>query len=373
VESLDFLLGMSDQIDRLPEVEVTAPTDDPIANFDVFWTTFDEYYALFDLAEDVDWKETYETYRARVTPDTTKDELWEIFSEMIAPLNDGHTMLLDFENQRQMFSRPVESSPSFWMMESLDAYSATIAEYLDTFSPDNNVAGNGNILYGTIGNRIGYVNILSFEGYAEPSLAIDEFSILAMLCVYGNDIEAFSTEIDRIFAEFSDMDGLIIDLRFNMGGSGDLAVELTNRLVSEKQIAYSHQVRFGEQYDDLDDPVYEYAEPKGVAFLDKPIIVLTSRNTVSAGDLQAMLLKQLPNVTVIGETTFGIFSEGIPRHLPNGWMFTLSTQRLYSETGEFYEQKGISPHIGVHPDADRLHEGNDNMLDAALVRFESGL
>ncbi|MDO9265233.1 MAG: hypothetical protein Q7U02_14785, partial [Desulfosalsimonadaceae bacterium] len=46
---LDFFLSMSDPINELTDAEITAPTDDPIANFDVFWATFDEYYALFDL------------------------------------------------------------------------------------------------------------------------------------------------------------------------------------------------------------------------------------------------------------------------------------------------------------------------------------
>jgi C-terminal processing protease CtpA/Prc len=73
----------------------------------------------------------------------------------------------------------------------------------------------------------------------------------------------------------------------------------------------------------------------------------------------------------MGETTFGIFSEGIPRMLPNGWTFTLSTQRLYTPTGEFYEQTGIAPDIEVLPDPEELLVGNDNMLAAALAHIGS--
>jgi C-terminal processing protease CtpA/Prc len=79
-----------------------------------------------------------------------------------------------------------------------------------------------------------------------------------------------------------------------------------------------------------------------------------------------MVLKSLPNATVMGETTFGIFSEAIPRMLPNGWIFSLSTMRLYAPDGQFYEQQGIAPDIEVLPDPDELMAGNDNMLEAAL-------
>lgn len=364
IETLDYLLSMSDRIDNLPERDITSFTDDPIVNFEVFWTIFDEYYALFDLAN-LDWKTVYSVTRPKITPDTTDDELWEIFVKMIAPLNDGHTMLLDFDGMREAYSRPIKTAPSYWMMENLNTYVEVIASYLDSFSIEENITGNGNILHGTIDDRVGYINILSYEGYAEDSPSMEEFSILSMMCGYSNDLEVFPDIIDKLFSGFSEMEALIIDLRFNMGGSGDLVLEFMSRLITEKQLAYSYQVRFGD-YDEFDNSVLKYIEPCGIPFLNKPIIVLTSNNTVSAGDFQAMLLKSLPNVTVMGETTFGIFSEGIPKSLPNGWIVTLSTQRLYSKTGEFFEQIGVSPHVEVLPDADGLIKSHDNMLEAAL-------
>lgn len=370
VQPLDYLLAMSDEIPRLPEAEVTEASDDPIDNFEVFWSTFNEYYALFDLVKDVDWQAEYDAIRPRITPTTTADELWAAFSEMIAPLNDGHTMLLDFAGGRAAYSRPLQSSPSSWMMENLEAYAMTIGSYLDSFSPEVNIAGNGSILYGTIGQRIGYLNILAFEGFTATPPESDGLSILDMMCGYGRDMEVFPEMIDNIFDAFAGMDALIVDLRFNAGGSGDLVMELTDRLVAQKQPAYVYQIRTG-GYSDFDPPVLVHAEPRGVQFLGRPIIVLTSNNTVSAGDLQAMLLKNLPNATLIGETTFGIFSEGIPRTLPNGWQFTLSTQRLSSPDGESYEQKGITPHMAVTPDADQLQQGHDNMLEAALSYLEN--
>ena len=367
--TLEYLLSMSDEIDELPGADITGPTDDPEVNFEIFWRIFDEYYALFDIPTDLNWQSLYDQYAPIVDQDTTEDELWGIFTEMIAPLKDGHTMLLDFEHLRQADSRPLSDSPSYWMIENLDAYVGVLATVLDDFSLEENITGNGNILFGTIENRIAYLNIFAFEGYADTDIEMEDFSILSILSAYENDKEAFEEVIDGLFSTFSDMEGLIIDLRFNMGGSGDLMQEFTNRLVAESIPIYYYQVRNG-AHDEFDSPVFVNAEPKGTPFLDKPIVVLTSANTVSAGDCQAMALKSLPNATVMGETTFGIFSEGIPRTLPNGWITTLSTQRLYAPNGEFYEQTGIAPDIEVLPDPDELLAGDDNMLSAALVYIE---
>lgn len=372
VASLDYITSMSNRIDRLPQRDITDFTDDPISNFEVFWSIFDENYSLFDLS-DIDWHDIYMENRARISPETTDEELWEIFSEMISPLNDGHTELLDFEGHRLISSRPLETSSSYWMMENIDTYFRVITSYLDSFSMDEHILGNGSMFYGMIDNRIGYINILAYDSYAQDFQGPDDFSILSLLCSYTKDMETFPALMDNLFNELEGMDALIIDLRFNMGGSGDLVTEFTNRLISERQLAYTYQTRFGEGYNDFDAPVKEYIEPAGVGFRNKPVIVLTSNNTVSAGDAQAMLLKGLPNVTLLGETTFGIFSEGIPRTLPNGWMVTLSTQRLFSATGEEFEKTGISPDIEVFPDPNDLLDGRDNMLDHALSYIETEL
>ncbi|MEM7734525.1 MAG: hypothetical protein AAF267_01935 [Deinococcota bacterium] len=40
--------------------------DNPTRNFDIFWHTFNDHYAFFDLY-DVDWQKQYNTYRPQVT------------------------------------------------------------------------------------------------------------------------------------------------------------------------------------------------------------------------------------------------------------------------------------------------------------------
>src|SRR4029453_19217435 len=66
---------------------------DPIKNFEFLWKTFHDRYPFFDLRK-VDWQQQFEIYRAKVTNKTNDDELFEIFCEMLSPLNDGHVELI---------------------------------------------------------------------------------------------------------------------------------------------------------------------------------------------------------------------------------------------------------------------------------------
>ena len=65
---------------------------DPETNFEELWKTFHHRYPFFALRKVV-WAIQYETYRPKVTKKTSNDELFEIFSQMLAPLNDGHVEL----------------------------------------------------------------------------------------------------------------------------------------------------------------------------------------------------------------------------------------------------------------------------------------
>ena len=66
---------------------------DPEKNFEFLWKTFHNRYPFFDL-RNVDWKKQYETYRPKVTNKTSDDELFDIFCQMLGPLNDGHVELI---------------------------------------------------------------------------------------------------------------------------------------------------------------------------------------------------------------------------------------------------------------------------------------
>jgi carboxyl-terminal processing protease len=326
--------------------EITAETDDPVANFDVFWHTFEENCALFPLTR-VDWHSIYDRYRPQVTQDTTPQELFEIFTQMLTPLNDGHTALIAKVNGEDLGFSPGPTPRSSWMIERIDDMKAVISSYLD--GNTLNEAVKDSIYYGTINQSIGYLNIMTYEGYSE-------------------------SDLDAALFKLQDAEALIIDIRMNDGGFDGLACALAGRLTNHKFIGYFKQVRIG-GYDEFSEPTPIHITPAGVQFLDKPVIVLTSSNTMSAAEVQTMILKNpaLPNVTLIGETTYGIFSNMLEKTLPNGWEFSLSNERYLSADNEDYEQIGIRPDIEEIGSEAALDNAKDNILERALreLRIDS--
>ena len=78
---------------RIPNLPaLTSATDDPEFNFEVFWRTFKENYAYFELY-DVDWDTQYQLYRPQVTSNTTQGELFDVMSTMLRPIEDFHLHL----------------------------------------------------------------------------------------------------------------------------------------------------------------------------------------------------------------------------------------------------------------------------------------
>ncbi len=79
-----------------------------------------------------------------------------------------------------------------------------------------------------------------------------------------------------------------------------------------------------------------------------------------------LALKVLPNVTLIGEQTYGIFSDTLDKELPNGWEFSLTNEQYLSAEGVSYEQIGIPPNIEVTGAEAGFESCEDIILQRAL-------
>ena len=80
--------------------------------FEMLWRTFYNRYPFFKL-RNVDWHRQYETYRPQVTKKTSDRRLFEIFSRMLDPLDDGHVELTAEFNGKERYFNP-EPKPRFW-------------------------------------------------------------------------------------------------------------------------------------------------------------------------------------------------------------------------------------------------------------------
>ena len=68
----------------------------PEANFESLWKIIDEQYCFLDYKHEeygLDWDEVHTRYAQRITPDMTWENLYEVLSDMVNELRDGHVNL----------------------------------------------------------------------------------------------------------------------------------------------------------------------------------------------------------------------------------------------------------------------------------------
>ncbi len=115
---------------------------------------------------------------------------------------------------------------------------------------------------------------------------------------------------------------------------------MVSRFINQEPISYSKKARLG---DDFTENKSFAVSPKGNFQFTDDIILLTSPYTISAAELFALCIKDLPYVTIVGENTAGAFSTILTHVLPNGAEIGLSNEIYSDAQGVVFEIIGIGP------------------------------
>jgi len=109
------------RLDSLPVRCNEQPSRDAQAVFDYLWNTFDQYYAFFDL-RGVDWAAEYASQVTRIGEVSDDEELFNLLSDLLSPINDNRVRLIDDDNDR-FFIAAVERGALLELREGFEAQS----------------------------------------------------------------------------------------------------------------------------------------------------------------------------------------------------------------------------------------------------------
>lgn len=322
----------------------TPATDDPGTVFDVLWESFAENYALFELTG-IDWLAARETWRPQALASADDGDLFDLFTTMLAPLNDRHTTLV--RTDPGAVYKPGPPLDPFWDGQENRFLNLVAEHYLG--APLRSRYTDPRLRFGVLPGNVGY---LAASSFLDSALTPD-----------------YARTLDAVLGELDGVDALIIDLRFNLGGTDRNTRAVMERLLAPGTSAvYRRRVRLSRPL----PQAYTEEETLRVEPLDhdrwqRPLALLTSANTASAAEGLLLALLYAPRAVQVGETTRGVFSRLLFRDLPNGWWLTLSNQRYTSLGGISYEQAGIPPQITVAQADYDVDGGVDAALDAALA------
>ncbi len=300
------------------------------ANFEALWQLVDEHYCFFDQAEKefgLDWNAVYRKYKP--IADTCRDEiiLFELLGDMLRELRDGHVNLMSMHGTSYYWD---------WHLQHPMNFSDSIQRnYLGTdFKLTNGIK------YNILPDSIGYMYVESFSnGFGTNNLTLMLYAM-------------------------RECKAIILDIRGNGGGMITSAEKLASSFINEK-IHYGYmQHKTGKGHDDFSAPEPLYLEPSEGARWLRPVVVLTNRSVYSAANHFVLIMRELPNVAIVGDKTGG--GSGMPLNstLPNGWSVRLSACPTL-DVDYRHTEFGIAPDIKADITSEDWEKGRDTIIETA--------
>ncbi len=338
--------------------------DDPLRDFDIFWQNFNDHYAFFELKQ-VDWAQQRDSFRSQVVAGTRDDELLVILAHMIEPLADGHVVVesADGEEDFGYSGKPTyfdiveveyEQLPAENDIEIDDYFDeqldSALGIILDAFEEDVaiNEHESEQAVWSVLQGNIGYLNLFAMTGFTDSELTNDQ-------------LDAVDLMFDDLLRDLADVDSMIIDLRFNGGGDDGISARIASRFTDVRALGWRKQARLGDTRLPLTDV---FIEPTTRSSFLKPVVLLTSTATASAAEVFTLAMQQVADAQLVGEAGQGTFSDALPKSLPNGINYSMSTEYYFSADGEFFEDQGVPVDVEA---AFFLMEDRQNELDPALM------
>jgi hypothetical protein len=184
-------------------------------------------------------------------------------------------------------------------------------------------------------------------------------------------------QIESAFNSFKkeSIEKLIIDLRYNGGGSVDLASKLLDKLVINKENQTQFTLAWNENYKNQNQ-IYRFNSSSNALDL-KQILFLTTQGSASASELViSAMMPYLPeeNVVIIGDKTHGK-PVGMSGQYDGSYYYFLINFVVQNSLGFYDYFNGLPVTSGCYIKDDPFHEMGDpkeSMLKSALQYIDTG-
>jgi hypothetical protein len=309
--------------------------NNPVSNFDDLWNAYDQMYGGF-IVKNIDWDSVYTVYRPQINENSSDEDLYLVLTQMLDILYDNHVYLMPANCNLGMYQSGILGD-----LKTCNDFSVSAVK--DNYLSDEKVLEDA-IFYGKLSDDIGYIYIGSM----------------------GKSEKYYINAMDEIINSLSDTKAIVVDIRSNEGGMDQNSVFIAGYFANQEKVAFSFKLRNGPEHDDFTPSANYYVKPEGSSQYLKPVILLTNRFSVSAAETFTFAMSELENVTIVGDTTSGAFSDVISRELPNGWIYGVSVGDWRNANGVSYEGIGFPPDVIVKNDSADVAAGIDKALEKAI-------
>ena len=323
-----LIISCSDLIVRSPE------SNNNIEDFETAWNAVNSVYPLLEY-KNIDWDSIYVTYRP-LAEQTKGDEIQKLTFDLLKELKDAHVLIII--NGGGGITPYI--SPR--VLKDKDAYHPLIVRKY--FNKELKLACLNAVEYEILENDIGYIGLAHFTG--------------------ENYMDDFHIVMDYV----RNTKGLIIDVRGNTGGWSSNYDAVVSRFITAPleylKTFTKGEVPWGGEPVMPDTKYFAYTNP---------VVVLINGASISGGDVFPELMKKLPNVTVIGDTTAGAAVSDYGDDdihgefkLACGITISISTVYVTRNDGLPIEWNGVLPDVRIPQTAEDIKNEMDKQLEYAI-------
>ncbi|MEL7250210.1 MAG: S41 family peptidase [Bacteroidota bacterium] len=408
----------------ISQEESRLSTQDKLYGLAQFWHGAKINFAFFDQVPDLNWDSLYYDHISKVQETKTDYEYIRMMQRLCHGLHDGHTRVYMPNYLRQKRNKPAVYTDivgeqvfitrvindTIWEMgirpnmEILEIDGQDVHKYAAervtpyTFSStrqdelvqtymyqllegwvDEPVklklkSADGTIMEKELPRDL-IRNHLPDNGIMSFQMLESNLGLLTISRFWGDD---FQQVFDSIYPMLDQTNGLIVDLRENLGGNSGNSVYVMQHL-SHKPFYTSNWSTpvYNAAYDswNLDQEWYgedgELVEPdEEIATYQKPIILLIGRQTYSAAEDFCSYYQQADIGPMMGSLTAGSTGNPTGVNLVKNIWAQICTKRDVFYDGTEFVGYGVKPDIPVDQAVDDFLQDEDTVLEAAVEYLE---
>jgi carboxyl-terminal processing protease len=405
--------------------ENTLSPEAKIYGLSKLWKEASYNFAFFDHVPSLNWDSCYQTFIPLVLTTRTDWEYYQVLQKFFVLLKDGHTRVFppaalrnkqygtatkaittrliqdkvivtgvtDTTGELEGLKRGME----IVMIDNVDVRDYAdkyVAPYMYASTPqDLTLQTYGHFLLSGSVTKPATIEVKNFNGEMkeynvrrEPWLIEEEvFKEVSMVYkelphnvgyVKINNFfgDKFTTMFDSQYTKILQTDGLIIDIRGNVGGSTELGYYVLKHFTSEKfeavnwkspmhVAAHKSWKTNKDWFEQEGGHIYPHADRIIYA---KPIDVIIDEGTFSGGEDFCAGFVIMKRGKLIGRKTAGSTGNPLILQLPGGGFAMICTKRDIFPDGKEFVGYGIEPDIAVDVTIEDIRNGNDRALNVAI-------
>lgn len=394
--------------------------EERIAGLTQFWAEARHSFVYFDKVPDLDWDQVYMDYLPKVMAAQTTREYYAVLRQLAPLLKDGHTNIWAPGELNDEFNAVPPLRATLVEGRVLVAFVDDAALRDRVHVGDELLAIDGMPVHDYAKQRVmplvsaGAPQDRDFQTYTVGLLRgaakepvklhlraangkerdeqiarsagyhwpeAPEFKMLDKGIAYiriehftdDSGLKAFEAALPQILTAR----GLVIDMRRNGGGNGDIGYKILSYLTRKPVIGATSYVRGADSYLRASSgslinwqkmPAWQY-DLKREQVYEGPVVVLTGPQTYSAGEDFVLNFTIMQRGLTIGEATGGSTGQAINFTLPGGGGGRVCAKRDVFPDGREFVGVGVAPSVDVRQTVAGLRAGRDPVLERALAEL----